>query len=206
MMNDEYNSIYENSYSIEVKKSKFISRSFLVYSESDARKAIDEISKKFHDASHNVYAFSLLNGISRSSDDGEPAGTGGVQILKVINNFKLKNNLIIVTRYFGGTLLGVGGLSRAYYSCADLLVQNSKIIHHYLEDLFNSTVDYKEYNKIINSKQFKIVDSVFSNNVLVTFAVRKKKSPEFKSKIENFLERSVHLDLIQDSLDGRLTL
>lgn len=205
IMNDEYNSIGENSYSIEVKKSKFISRSFSVCSESDAKKAIDKISKRFHDAKHNVYAFSLLNGISRSSDDGEPSGTGGIQVLKVINNFNLKNNLIIVTRYFGGVLLGIGGLSRAYYSCADLLVQNSKITSHYLEILFNSVVSYKEYNKIINSKQFKIVDSVFSNDVLITFAVRKKESSEFKSKIENFLDRHVHLDQIQNSSDGRLS-
>ena len=118
----------------------------------------------------------------------------------------MKNNLIIVTRYFGGILLGVGGLSRAYYSCANLLVQNSKIISHYLEVLFNCTLNYKEYNKIVNSKHFKIADSVFSNDVLVTFAVRKKESHEFKSKIENFLERHVNLDLIQNSSDGCLLL
>lgn len=200
-MNDEYNSIGENSYSIEVKKSRFIARSFLIHSEPEAKKIINEISKKYHDARHNVYAFTILGGISRSSDDGEPSGTGGVQVLKVINNYKLKNNMIIVTRYFGGILLGVGGLSRAYYSCADLLVQNSKIIHHHLENLFYATVSYKEYNKIINSKQFKIVDSVFSNEILITFAVRKKESNEFRSKIENFLGRNINLDPIQDSLD-----
>lgn len=192
-MKDEYISIEENSYSMEIKKSKFISRSFSIFHEDEAKKLIDNIRKKFHDAKHNVYAFSLLNGISRSSDDGEPSGTAGVQILNVLNQFNLKNNIIIVTRYFGGILLGTGGLSRAYFSCAQKLVENSKIINHYVSDKFEAEINYKEYNLIIKLNKFKIEKVDFGKNVLVTFSVRKSESDNFKDKLENFLSRKIEI-------------
>ena len=192
-MNDEYNSVEENSYSIEVKKSKFISRSFSVCSEDEAKTVLDNIRKKFHDAKHNVYAFSLLNGISRSSDDGEPSGTAGIQILKVINQFNLKNNIIVITRYFGGILLGTGGLSRAYFSCAKELVENSKIIHHYLSEKFEVIVNYKEYNLILKSNQFEILKASFDENITITFSVKKSESDNFKDKLENFLSRQIKI-------------
>ena len=192
-MNNEYNFINENSYSIEIKKSKFISRSFIVSDENECKYIIEKIKKKFHDARHNVYAFSLLNGISRSSDDGEPSGTAGVQVLKVLNNFNLKNNLIIVTRYFGGILLGTGGLSRAYFSCSKGLVENSKILTNYVMKKFKAMVDYKEYNKILNSNEF-IIDNVsFNEKVSIIFSVKKNESDCFKDKLENFLSRNVDL-------------
>ena len=192
-MNNEYSFINENSYSIEIKKSKFISRSFIVSEENECKSIIEKIKKKFHDARHNVYAFSLLNGISRSSDDGEPSGTAGVQVLKVLNNFNLKNNLIIVTRYFGGILLGTGGLSRAYFSCSKGLIENSKILTNYVMEKFKAIVDYKEYNKILSSNEF-IIDNVsFNEKVSIIFSVKKNESDCFKDKLENFLSRNVDL-------------
>ena len=110
----EYKTIKENSHILEVKKSKFIAHGFCVNEALDCKRIISKIKKKYHDAKHNVYAFVLLDGTVRSSDDKEPSGTAGIQVLNAINNNNLKNTMIIVTRYFGGILLGTGGLVRAY--------------------------------------------------------------------------------------------
>lgn len=98
------------------KKSKFISYVQPVYSEEEALQFLNGIRKKHYDATHNCYAFVLGDSmnIQRSSDDGEPSGTAGVPILEVLKKEQITNSIVIVTRYFGGVLLGAGGLIRAY--------------------------------------------------------------------------------------------
>ncbi len=106
---------YADTYFIE-KKSKFISYVQPIYSEEEALQFLSSIRKKNYDASHNCYAYILGESMSiqRSSDDGEPSGTAGVPILEVLKKEKVTNSIIIVTRYFGGVMLGAGGLIRAY--------------------------------------------------------------------------------------------
>ncbi|HYF75169.1 MAG TPA: YigZ family protein [Candidatus Nitrosocosmicus sp.] len=106
---------YADTYFIE-KKSKFISYVQPVYSEEEAVQFLSTIRKKHYDATHNCYAYTLgesMN-IQRSSDDGEPSGTAGIPILEVLRKEELTNSIVIVTRYFGGIMLGAGGLIRAY--------------------------------------------------------------------------------------------
>ena len=106
---------YADTYFIE-KKSRFISYAQPVYSEEEALQFLSAIRKKHYDATHNCYAYILgesMN-IQRSSDDGEPSGTAGVPILEVLKKEELTNSIVIVTRYFGGIMLGAGGLIRAY--------------------------------------------------------------------------------------------
>lgn len=106
---------YADTYFIE-RKSKFISYAQPIYSEEEALQFLGSIRKKHYDASHNCYAYILgesMN-IQRSSDDGEPSGTAGVPILEVLKKEEVTNSIIIVTRYFGGIMLGAGGLIRAY--------------------------------------------------------------------------------------------
>ncbi len=185
----EYKTIKENSYVLEIKKSKFIARGFCVNTILDCKQTINQIKKKYHNAKHNVYAFALLNGISKSSDDKEPSGTAGIQVLSAINNNNLKNTLIIVTRYFGGILLGTGGLSRAYYSSANLLIKNSEIIEKFTSEIINLEFNYKDYNKILNSKLFDInISKVeFFEKVRVEFKIKKDKIEEFNSKLKNII-------------------
>lgn len=185
----EYKTIKENSYILEVKKSKFIAHGFSFSKALDCKRMISGIKKKYHDAKHNVYSFVLLDGTVRSSDDKEPSGTAGIQILNAINNNNLKNTLIIVTRYFGGILLGTGGLSRAYYSAADLLIKNSEIIKKFISDVVNMEFDYKDYNKILNSKLFDInISKVeFFEKVRVEFKVKKNEIEEFNSKLKSII-------------------
>lgn len=96
------------------KKSRFIGRIFSVETPEQAQEILQKVKKQHWDASHNVYAYVLENGVMRMSDDGEPQGTAGMPTLEVLKKEEVKNVLCVTTRYFGGTLLGAGGLTRAY--------------------------------------------------------------------------------------------
>ncbi len=96
------------------KKSRFIGRIFPVETPEQAQEILQKVKKQHWDASHNVYAYVLENGVMRMSDDGEPQGTAGMPTLEVLKKEEVKNVLCVTTRYFGGTLLGAGGLTRAY--------------------------------------------------------------------------------------------
>ena len=110
------------------KKSRFIGASYIVESVEDAEKKIAEVSKKYWDARHNCYAYVIGKNSenTRCSDNGEPSGTAGKPILEVITGAGLTNTLVIVTRYFGGVLLGTGGLVRAYTQAAQAAVAASE--------------------------------------------------------------------------------
>ena len=102
---------------ITEKKSKFIAHAFYVESVKQAEKKLEEVRKKYNDARHHCYAYCVIEQeqtILKSSDDGEPSGTAGAPILTILEKNQLNNILIVVTRYFGGILLGTGGLVRAY--------------------------------------------------------------------------------------------
>ena len=115
----EYLVPYESAESeFEEKRSRFISHVFLVESEAEARARIDEMKKKYYDARHNCWCFVLHDGTVRYGDDGEPQGTAGQPMLNVFQREGVENVVCIVTRYFGGILLGAGGLCRAYTKAA----------------------------------------------------------------------------------------
>ena len=113
------------------KKSKFIANIFCVENEEEAESRINEIKKKYYDAKHHTFAYRIYNRkgtISRQSDDGEPSGTAGAPLLNLLERKELSNVLIIVTRYFGGILLGTGGLVKAYSDAAKEALNNSNIV------------------------------------------------------------------------------
>ena len=115
----EYLVPYESAESeFEEKRSRFISHVFLVETETEARARIDEMKKKYYDARHNGWCYIIRGGAERYSDDGEPQGTAGQPMLNVFQREGMENVVCIVTRYFGGILLGAGGLTRAYAKAA----------------------------------------------------------------------------------------
>ena len=113
-----FKTIKDNAQGLYIeKKSKFIANTFHVTSIEEAEELINNIKKKYHAARHNCYAYRILNEalvIERQSDDGEPSGTAGAPMLNILSKKELVNVLVIVTRYFGGILLGTGGLVKAY--------------------------------------------------------------------------------------------
>ena len=128
------------------KKSRFIATVRPVKTEEEARSFIEELKKKYWDATHNVFAYQIgeRNEIQRFSDDGEPQGTAGMPVLNVLKGEDVKDTAIVVTRYFGGTLLGTGGLVRAYGKAAKEGLLTAGIAELVLYSRYFVTVDYTD--------------------------------------------------------------
>ena len=128
-----------------VNRSRFIGRCFPVTSEEEAITRLEEIRKLHYDATHNCYAYSLLGGIRRFSDDGEPGGTAGMPIMDTLIRTETENALIVVTRYFGGILLGSGGLVRAYSRSASDALNEAGVGVMTPCSVIEFSVDYTRY-------------------------------------------------------------
>ena len=163
------------------KKSRFIAQIFYIESKEEAEKIILETKKKYYDAKHNCYAYTLYDYTegeiySKSSDDGEPSGTAGIPILSVIKGNELINSLIIVTRYFGGILLGTGGLVRAYKGATEKVVKTSTFLHFANGYEVKICVDYKnwdEFNYYCKNNGIRIIKTEFSEKIECIFEIPK---------------------------------
>lgn len=162
----------ENLY--EEKKSRFIANLKHVVSEDEALSFIESIKKKYKDATHNTFAYDILSGVNKQkySDDGEPQGTAGVVILEVLKKKELKNIVVVVTRYFGGVMLGAGGLLRAYSKAASLCLDKAEIIKKVYCSIIEIKVDYNLNGKVQN---FLLTNKYYVESIeytdMVTFRV-----------------------------------
>lgn len=165
------------------RKSRFIGYCRPVKTQEDAIDFINEIRAQHRQATHNVYAYVLRdNNIMRYSDDGEPAGTAGVPVLEVIKKEGLTDVAVVVTRYFGGILLGAGGLVRAYGKSAKLGIDAAVRIEKVYCSLYLIRCDYSTYGKLeyaINAKGFILKDCSFENNVCMTVGVKPSQKDTF---------------------------
>lgn len=156
---------------ITEKKSRFIGYAMPVESEEEALAAIEKIKKKHYDARHNCYAFSIGTGpqpLLRFSDDGEPQGTAGKPILEVIGGSGVRNVCIVVTRYFGGTLLGTGGLVRAYTEAAKVALTAGVVKKRRPMIRARLGMDYGDLGKLqylIAQEDAAIVDTIYEDRV-----------------------------------------
>ena len=145
--------VKETESKIEMKKSVFIAHLIPITSEDDAKEKIERIKKEYKDATHNVPAYRTVDAssnmiIEKCSDDGEPQGTSGKPILDLLKHKDLLNVLIVVTRYFGGTLLGTGGLVKAYTDSAKNVLEEADTVTLKLKDHYKIKCDYESFNKI----------------------------------------------------------
>ena len=151
------------------KKSKFFSNVAPVESEEEALEFLATIKKKYSDATHNVYAYIIdENNIFRYSDDGEPGGTAGMPVLDTIRKEGLVDVIVVVTRYFGGTLLGTGGLVHAYGSSAKQGLVEAGIVTRTLCNTVEVKCDYTLVGKIqykIASDNYILEDTIYDNDV-----------------------------------------
>ena len=159
------------------KKSRFIANVFYVESAAEAEEKIAEISKKYYDARHNCYAYVIGENseITKCSDNGEPSGTAGKPILEVITGKDVTNVLVIVTRYFGGVLLGTGGLVRAYTQAAQAGLEASGIKTLTYSRKLTLTASYNMINNIqyyLNQNDIPILDSRYEAEVQFDICVR----------------------------------
>jgi len=133
------------------KGSRFLSYAFPVTNENQIHAILEDLRKQYHDARHHCYAWKLGTGPShfRSNDDGEPCNSAGKPILGQILSFQLTNVLVIVVRYFGGTLLGVGGLIQAYKAATMDALKNARIIQQFVMVGYKLTFRYEEMNRVM---------------------------------------------------------
>lgn len=151
-----------------ISRSRFICHSFPVSSEDEANTYLEKIRKEHRDANHNVWAYVLGASKERYSDDGEPQGTAGMPVLNVIRKENLRDVLVVVTRYFGGTKLGAGGLVRAYSQGAKLALDAGEIITRRPYLSFEVTTEYSLSGKLkreFENRDYILKDTVYLENV-----------------------------------------
>ena len=152
------------------KKSRFIAHVYAIDSEEQAQGYIEELKKKYWDARHNCYGYVLgkNNETQRFSDDGEPSGTAGKPMLDVLLGEELYNTAVVVTRYFGGTLLGTGGLVRAYSKAVQEGLAQSDLIEKQYGNILEIGTDYNGVGKIqylIGENKIPVLESEYTDKV-----------------------------------------
>ena len=171
---------------IEVKKSRFIAYTSPVHTVEEANAFIAGIRQRHWDATHNVPAFVLRSGVQRSSDDGEPGGTAGMPVLDVLLKSGVQDVCVVVTRYFGGTLLGTGGLVRAYSGAVQEGLSNSTIVEKCLGRQLDITTDYTGIGKIqyiLAQNQIITLDTQYTDKVQVSAMVPQEKLDSIVAEI-----------------------
>ncbi len=176
---------------IKVKASRFVATAVPVKSKENAEDELARISKKYHDATHNCFAYQIGVGDAaryRSSDAGEPAGTAGQPILQVIQGMELTNILVVVTRYFGGTKLGIGGLIKAYTKAAQEALKRARILEIPVLQRFLLNVDYGHISEVmreINAFGAKVYASNYGEEVQLQVHVPIGKAADFQEALVN---------------------
>lgn len=176
------------------KRSKFIATLRHCNDEAEALAFIEEMRSKYWDARHNVFAYNINNGrLSRFSDDGEPHGTAGKPILDVINGSGITDVAVVVTRYFGGILLGTGGLVRAYSKSARDAIESASIAEMIPCTVFETECEYTDHARLVSlieKSGATLEDSIFSEKVKLIYFLREEDAESFKLKLsESFSAR-----------------
>lgn len=178
---------------ITEKKSKFICNVFHVESVDEAEEKLNIIRKKYHDARHNCFVYKIVeDGVFKASDDGEPSGTAGVPMLNIINGRNISNVLVVVTRYFGGILLGTGGLVRAYSMATVNALDEAKIVKQEEGMKAEFLVGYKELDEVkyhLKNRNITISKIEYSEKVKLT--VEGEKNSIFNLEKEKLSDRVV---------------
>lgn len=185
----EYKIVYAGGEGeIVEKKSRFIATVVPVETEEEALAFIESMRKKYWNATHNCFAYAIgkRQEILRCSDDGEPSGTAGKPMLDVLIGEELHNVAVVVTRYFGGTLLGTGGLVRAYASATQAGLSASKIITKRFGFKLKITTDYTGLGKIqyiLGEKKIKTLDSEYTDQVVLHILIPNEMLDEIKEEV-----------------------
>ncbi len=172
---------------LTVKGSKFICHIFPVESKEEAETQYQNIKKRYYDATHNCFAYRIDESTFRFSDDGEPSGTAGRPILQVLEGHELFEILCVVTRYFGGTKLGTGGLIRAYSDATKEALNNLKIKEKVKQKSLTIKTDYthEQYvHRLLNQFNGRVVNSDYANGVKIQVEIPWSQSESFMSHLK----------------------
>ncbi|NIA29407.1 MAG: YigZ family protein [Actinobacteria bacterium] len=180
-----------STFEMKERGSRFIARALPVPAKKEAENFIHQIRKKHFDATHNCFAYRIGNGrneTTRFNDDGEPSGTAGRPILQAITTRNLTNVCIVVTRYFGGTKLGTGGLIRAYGGAASQVLETSDIRVEYFTTEIQISYDYEFSNFVmreIDKFQVNILKKEYDQNVKLFISIRESFAAKFVKQLTN---------------------
>lgn len=187
-MKDSYTTLLHAGESEYIeKRSRFLGHARPCKSEEEALRFLSEMRKTYSDARHNVYAYLLSDGnLMRYSDDAEPQGTAGMPVLEVLRKSGVTDAAVVVTRYFGGILLGTGGLARAYSAAAAAALENAEIVTYREAVLLTLTCDYSEYgriNALLPSFTCLPENTAFADAVTLRLLLLREQTESFSEKL-----------------------
>lgn len=205
---NEFLTIKENTqYILTEKKSKFIANLIKISNQEEAEEIIKQYKKKYHDARHNCTAYRIIENnqiLEKSSDDGEPSGTAGAPMLNILQKNNLCNVLVIVTRYFGGILLGTGGLVRAYSDALTGAIENSKKIIQTYGIEMQATMEYNQFEKFqyyCRINRIEIINTNYLDNIICRIRLEENKKEKL---LQDFQNKS--LNLIKLEIFGKIII
>lgn len=215
-MLERYKTVYQGkSGEIIEKKSRFIATVRLVENEEEALSFIEEMKKKYWNATHNCFAYVIgeHRETVRCSDDGEPSGTAGKPMLDVLLGEEMYNTAVVVTRYFGGTLLGTGGLVRAYSKAVQEGLAQSSIIVKQYGAILKIETDYNGLGKIqylIGERKIPVLDSEYTDKVQIRIILPEKETDRFVRELTEATNGRVKTEIIEKLyyalLDGQVLM
>ena len=215
-MLERYKTVYQGkSGEIIEKKSRFIATVRLVETEEEALSFIEEMKKKYWNATHNCFAYVIgeHRETVRCSDDGEPSGTAGKPMLDVLLGEEMYNTAVVVTRYFGGTLLGTGGLVRAYSKAVQEGLAQSSIIVKQYGAILKIETDYNGLGKIqylIGERKIPVLDSEYTDKVQIRVILPEKETDRFVRELTEATNGRVKTEIIEKLyyalLDGQVLM
>lgn len=197
--------ISENtSAQIVEKKSKFIANIYYVQTQEEIENILKEIRKKYYDAKHNCYAYSILTKdglVNKMSDDGEPSGSAGAPMLNIITKNELTNILVVVTRYFGGILLGTGGLVKAYSEATISALKKAKIVNEEIGYEIEVTISYNEWEKFkyyCEKNNINIINVIYDEKIKSRIEVTNIEKTKINELIKENTLKIENLDIIKE--------
>lgn len=188
------------------KKSRFIGHIYKVSTHEQCQELLAAVRKKYWDASHNVYAYILQNGVMRFSDDGEPQGTSGMPTLEVLKKEEVYDVLCIITRYFGGTLLGAGGLVRAYSHTCKLALDaaGQAMMMPYTQVLLDCPYNLLEQvRRLLPGFDAEEAGADFGASVVLTVALPKERYEAFCAKLVDSTNGRLECVYLGEELRGK---
>lgn len=183
---------------LKVQGSKFITTAVPSTTKEEAEEFITRLKKQFHDATHNCYAYrcGTDGGQFRFNDDGEPSGTAGKPILAAIDKFGLTDVCLVVTRYFGGTKLGVGGLIRAYGEAAQQALTTGETLTMYVLETLRVSFPHSHISNVMHVTSkcgARIADTTYDEEVHLVLEIRKSKAEELRSLLVNHTNGNIRI-------------
>ncbi|MBK0378885.1 IMPACT family protein [Mucilaginibacter segetis] len=190
LFDDTYQTIAQPTEAIfRDRGSKFLAFAYPVTSDNDIKPIVNQLKAEHPKANHHCWAIRLGTdrSVFRINDDGEPSGTAGRPILNTLLSKDITNVLVVVVRYFGGTLLGVPGLINAYKTATDMALQEAEVVEKTVNDIYTIKFEYPQMNdvmQIIKQDQLQVLEQVSELNCSIKFAVRKTQVEQVISKLE----------------------